>query len=83
MGRTYELISLWNEFIIQWEYIKNNLEEWREEFRWKDNIYIYILLMNKTIVMKRRRIGIMLNRLDDDGIMIEMITVNVMRRDIG
>ena len=39
--------------------------------------------MNKTIVMKRRRIGIMLHSLDDDGIMIEMITVNVMRRDIG
>ena len=38
--------------------------------------------MNKTIVMKRRRIGIMLNSLDDDEIMIEMITENVMRRDI-
>ena len=39
--------------------------------------------MNETIVMKRKRIGIMLNSLDDDGVMIEMITVNVMRRDIG
>ena len=39
--------------------------------------------MNKTIVMKRRRIGIMLNSLDGAGIMIEMITNNVMRRDIG
>ena len=39
--------------------------------------------MNKTIVMKRRRIGIMLKSLDDGGIMIEMITENVMRRDIG
>ena len=39
--------------------------------------------MNKNIVMKRRKIGIMLNSLDDDGIMIEMITENVMRRDIG
>ena len=39
--------------------------------------------MSKTIVMKRRIIGIILNSLDDDGIMIEMITENVMRRDIG
>ena len=39
--------------------------------------------MTKTIVMKRRRIGIMLNSLDDDGIMIEMITETVMSRDIG
>ena len=38
--------------------------------------------MNKTIVMKRRRIGIMLSSLDDDGIMIEMMTENVRRRDI-
>ena len=38
--------------------------------------------MNKTIVMKRRRIGIMLNSLEVDEIMIEMITENVMRRDI-
>ena len=38
--------------------------------------------MNKTIVMKRRRIGIMFNSLEDDEIMIEMITENVMRRDI-
>ena len=57
----------------------------------KDNIYIYILLMNKIIVMKRRRIGRMLNSVDDGGIMIEMITEieiemiteNAMRRDIG
>ena len=40
----------------------------------KDNMYIYILLMNKIMVMKRRRIGRMLNSLDDGGIMIEMIT---------
>ena len=39
--------------------------------------------MNKAIAMKRRRIGIMLNSLDEDGIMIEMITENVLRRDIG
>ena len=38
--------------------------------------------MNKTIVMKRRRIGIMLSSLDDDGIMIEMMTENVRRKDI-
>ena len=38
--------------------------------------------MSKTIVMKRRIIGIMLNSLEDDEIMIEMITENVMRRDI-
>ena len=61
---------------------KNNLEVWIEDFWWKGNIYIYILLMNKTIVMKRRRIGIMLSSLDDDGIMIEMMTENVRRRDI-
>ena len=39
--------------------------------------------MNKIIVMKRRRIGRMLNSLDDGGIMIEMITDNAIRRDIG
>ena len=57
----------------------------------KDNMYIYILLMNKIMVMKRRRIGRMLNSLDGGGIMIEMITEieiemiteNAMRRDIG
>ena len=38
--------------------------------------------MNKTIVMKRRRIGIMLSSVDDGGIMIEMMTENVRRRDI-
>ena len=39
--------------------------------------------MNKTIALKRRRIGIMLNNLDNDGSMIEIITENVMRGDIG
>ena len=39
--------------------------------------------MNKIMVMKRRRIGRMLNSLDDGGITIEMITENAMRRDIG
>ena len=39
--------------------------------------------MNKTVGKERRRIGIMLTSLDDGGIMIEMITENGMRRDIG
>ena len=39
--------------------------------------------MNNNVVKERRRIGIMLNSLGDGGIMIEMITENGMRRDIG
>ena len=74
MKRIYNSVRIYCRIISKYE--EKSLDE--------KIVYIYILLlMNKTIVMKRRRIGIMLNSLDDDGIMIEMIIENVMRRDIG